>query len=101
MLRNPDSISVNDILIEDPLMEPFFITKSDNSGYTLYERVKTGKSEKDYIKTIGYFSNFGNCIKRVARELISHQKQTQYSSIREYIKTYSDLEQKMKTLTEL
>jgi hypothetical protein len=101
MLRNPDSISANDILIEDPLMEPFFITKSDTSGYTVYERVTTGKNDKDYIKTIGYFSNFGNCLKRVSKELLTYQKKNHYSSIREYLKTYSELEQKMRTITEL
>jgi hypothetical protein len=101
MLRNPNSISANDILIEDPLMEPLFITKSDTSGYTLYERVKTGKSDKDYIKTIGYFSNFGNCLKRASKELVVHQKQTHYSTVREYLKTYSEIEQRIKTLTDI
>ena len=101
MLRRPDSIPTSDILIEDTLIEPYFISKSPGNGYTLYERVKTGKEAKDYIKTVGYFSNFGNCLKRIARELISHKSKDHYSSIKEYIKTYSDLESQIKTLTEI
>ena len=42
MLRKPDSIPAGDTLIEDPVMEPFFISKSSSGGYTLYERVVKG-----------------------------------------------------------
>ena len=31
MLRNPNTIPADDTLIEDPIMEPFFITKSNQS----------------------------------------------------------------------
>lgn len=101
MLRKPDSISANDILIEDTLIEPFFITKSPGSGYTLFERVETGKDSNQYIKTVGYFSNFGNCLKRISKELISYKTQDRYSSIKDYLKTYSELESQIRTLTEI
>ena len=39
MLRRPDSIPDGDTIIEDPVMEPFFIAKSSSGGYTVYERV--------------------------------------------------------------
>ena len=39
MLRNPNSIPATDTIIADPVMEPFFITRSPNNGYTVYERV--------------------------------------------------------------
>ena len=35
MLRNPDSIPASDTLIADPVMEPFFITRSQTGGYTV------------------------------------------------------------------
>ena len=42
MLRRPDSIPATDTVIEDPAMEPFFITNSASGGYTVYERVIKG-----------------------------------------------------------
>lgn len=101
MLRNADTISPSDILIEDPLIEPFFITKSQAGGYTLFERVSRGKDSKAYLRTVGYFSNFSNCLKRVAKELLHHTDTKHYNSIKEYIETHSALQQKMSTLTEL
>jgi hypothetical protein len=101
MLRNTNTISPSDILIEDQLMEPFFITKSPSGGYTVFERVSRGKDNKPYLRTVGYFSNFGNCLKRVAKELLHYTDKKQYNSIKEYIDTHSALEQKMSTLTGL
>lgn len=101
MLRRPDSISATDVLIEDKLIEPFFITKSPTNGYTLFERVETGKDSNQYIKTVGYFSNFGNCLKRVSKELVSYNNKDHYQSIKDYLQTYSDLESKIRTLTEI
>jgi hypothetical protein len=101
MLRNADTISPSDILIEDPLMEPFFITKSQAGGYTLFERVSRGKDNKPYLRTVGYFSNFGYCLRRVAKELLHHTNKEHYSTIKEYIETHNALQQKMSTLTEL
>lgn len=101
MLRNADTISPSDILIEDPLMEPLFITKSQSGGYTVFERVNRGKDGKPYIRTIGYFSSFNSCLKRVSKELLHYTKKEKYSSIKEYIETYSELENKMSTLTSL
>mgnify|MGYP000391906371 CR=1 FL=1 len=50
MLRKPDSIPAGDTLIEDPVMEPFFITRSQTGGYTVYERVVKGENNTEYIK---------------------------------------------------
>ena len=36
MLRKPDSIPSNETIIEDPVMDPFFITRSQTGGYTVY-----------------------------------------------------------------
>jgi hypothetical protein len=101
MLRNTDTISSLDILIEDPLIEPFFITKSQSGGYTLFERVSRGKDDKPYLRTVGYFSNFSNCLKRVAKELLHHSGTRQYNSIKQYIDTHSAIELRMSSLTEL
>ena len=48
MLRNPNSIPAIDTIIADPKMEPFFITRSPNNGYTVYERVIKGDNNTEY-----------------------------------------------------
>lgn len=99
MLRKPDSISPTDTLIEDPVMEPFFIVKSSAGGYVVYERVTKGEKKIEYIKTHGYPSNFNNALKMVSRELLYQANDRHFTSIKEYIQTFEQLEQKMRTLT--
>lgn len=101
MLRKPDSIPASDVLIEDALIEPYFITKSPATGYTVYERIETGKDKKQYIKTIGYFTNFAGCLRVIAKELINHKDKNHYTTIKEYIQAYNDIEAKITTLTEV
>ena len=48
MLRNPDSVPASDTLIQDPVMEPFFITRSQTGGFTVYERVTKGENNTSY-----------------------------------------------------
>ena len=67
MLRNPDSIPAGDTIIEDPALEPFFITHSQVGGYVVYERVVKGENKNNYLKTIGYPSNFNYALKMVSR----------------------------------
>ena len=52
MLRRPDSIPAGDTIIEDPIMDPFFIAISSSGCYTVYERVIKGDNDTHYIKTI-------------------------------------------------
>jgi len=65
MLRNPNSIPSGDTIIQDPVMEPFFITRSQTGGYTVYERVTKGENNTEYIKTICYPGNFNHALKSV------------------------------------
>ena len=99
MLRNPNSISPSDTIIEDPIMEPFFITHSSSGGYTVYERVTKGETETKYLKTHGYPSNFNNALKMVSKELLNQSNNRHFSSIKEYIETFERLQQQMRTLT--
>lgn len=99
MLRRPDSISPVDTIIEDPVMEPFFIVKSSAGGYVVYERVIKGENKTEYIKSHGYPSNFNNALKMVSRELLYQANDRHFTSIKEYIQTFEQLEQKMRTLT--
>ena len=93
MLRNPNSIPDGDTLIQDPVMEPFFIAKSQSGGYTVYERVIKGDNNTEYIKTVCYPANFSYALKKVAEEKLNEKKS--YSSIKEYVDTYDTISKTM------
>ena len=84
MLRNPNSIPDGDTIIQDPVMEPFFIAKSQSGGYTVYERVIKGENKTEYIKTVCYPSNFGGALKTVAREILNGDPTKKVYSLKEY-----------------
>jgi hypothetical protein len=99
MLRNPDTIPAGDTIIQDPAMEPFFITKSSAvGGFTVYERVNRGKNEKSYLRTVCYPSSFNSALKTVAKELLNHSEKKQYDTVKEYIQSWNEIEEKMKTI---
>ena len=100
MLRRPDSIPDGDTVIEDPVMEPFFIAKSTSGGYTVYERVIKGENDTPYIKTICYPATFNHALKVVSRELLNTGK-NYYTSIKDYIQEWKDIQYKMTTLTDI
>lgn len=91
MLRNPNSIPATDIIIEDPAMEPFFITNSQSGGYTVYERVKRGENGKKYIRTVAYPSTFDRALRIVSREKLNSDTGKTYSSIGEYVNKWKEI----------
>ena len=93
MLRKPDSIPSSDTIIQDPSMEPFFISKSSTGGFTVYERVIKGENNTPYIKTICYPANFSYTLKTVAQEKLNEKKS--YDSIKEYVDTYKSISEEM------
>ena len=101
MLRNPNTIPATDTIIEDPMMEPFFITKSTSGGFTVYEKVTRGQKENEYLRTVSYPSNFGNALKTVAKELLNHSEKKHYGTVKEYIQSWNEIEQKINTITML
>lgn len=100
MLRRPDSIPAGDTVIEDPVMEPFFIAKSSSGGYTLYERVVKGENNTHYIKTICYPGNFNAALKAVCREILNSNS-NHYSSIKDYITEWKDIQEKISNFTSI
>ena len=100
MLRRPDSIPAGDTIIEDSIMEPFFIAKSSSGGYTVYERVVKGDNDTHYIKTICYPANFNYALKAVSREMLN-SKSNHYTTIKSYVKEWKDIEEKMSSLTSI
>lgn len=98
MIRKADSLKPTDKIIQDPVMEPFFITKALGSGYTVYERVQKKKTQ--YLKTVGYPSNFNHALKMVARELLDSNETAEYESLQQYISEYKSIQEKLSSLTD-
>jgi hypothetical protein len=98
MLRKPDSIPSSDTVITDPALEPFFISRSNTGGYTLFERVIKGDNDTEYIKTICYPSNFTNALKKAAEELLNKSKE--YNSIKEYVEEFKTIQTKITSIME-
>lgn len=98
MLRNPNSIPAADTLIEDPVMEPFFISRSQTGGYTVYERVVKGDNNTEYIKTVSYPSNFGNALKTVAREILNEEGKKY--SLKEYVDRWENVKNSLLSILE-
>lgn len=101
MLRNADSISKNDTVITDPVMEPYFIVKSSSGGYVVYERVIKGDKKREYLNTICYPSSFNYALKVVAREKLYNKENRKYESIQEYIGQWKAIEESMKTMIQI
>ena len=78
---------------------PFFITKSSSGGFTVYERVTRGEKDNEYLRTVCYPSSFNSALKTVAKELLNHSEKKQYNTVKEYIQSWNEIEEKMKTIT--
>lgn len=98
MLRKPNSIPSGDTVIQDPVMEPFFITRSQTGGYTVYERVIKGDNDTEYIKTLGYPSRFGNAIQMVARELLNKGGKTY--DLKTYVERWESVKNSLTSILE-
>lgn len=100
MLRKPDSIPAGDTLIQDAVMEPFFIAKSQSGGYTVYERVIKGEKNTEYIKTICYPATFNHALKVVARERLNNGLKKSYS-LGEYVNRWENIQKELIGITSI
>ena len=100
MLRKPDSIPAGDTLIQDPVMEPFFISKSQSGGYTVYERVVKGNNDTEYIKTVSYPASFNGALKRVANEKLNNGESKVYN-LQEYVTRWENIQKEMLSITSI
>ena len=98
MLRNPNSIPSSDTVIQDPVMEPYFITRSQTGGYTVFERVIKGDNNTDYIKSLGYPSNFGSAMKMVAREILNEEGKTY--DLKTYVERWENVKNSLTSILE-
>jgi hypothetical protein len=91
--------------IRDNRIEPYFIGK-DTHCYTVYETVtpdtrytEGNVAGKDYTKPMGHYSNFGQCLKAIARNKTNDKKN--YDSIKEYIESFKAIQQELNKLIDL
>ena len=96
MARKPNSLT----LIEDPSMEPFFITK-DEHCYTVNKKVtsnadhfrSTGKS-KTYTKALTFHADFGTALERITKEQL-HTKE-HFKTLSDFLDYYTKIETNIK-----
>lgn len=100
MLRRPDSIPAGDTVIADPVMEPFFISKSQSGGYTVYERVVKGDNDTEYIKTVSYPATFNAALKRVVNEKLNNGENKLYD-LKTYLTRFETIYSSVSALTSI
>lgn len=90
--------------ITDPTLEPYFITK-DEYSFTVKEKVspntghfRTQGKGKSYEKSLCYFPNFDQALKKIATLKLS-QKES-YTSIQDYIEDYNVISNQIKSYTD-
>ena len=79
-------------------MEPYFITRSQNNGYTVFQRVVKGENNTEYIKTVSYPSNFSMALKTVAREILNEGGKTY--DLKTYVKRWEDVKNSLTSILE-
>jgi len=79
-------------------MEPFFITRSQTGGFTVYERVVKGENDTEYVKSLGYPSTFGHALKMVAREKLNVEGET--FTLKEYVDRWEDVKNSLTSIIE-
>lgn len=99
MLRNPSTIPAGDTVIEDAVLEPYFIVNSTSGGYTVYERVNRGKEGKPYLRSVCYPSTFNHALKVIAKEKLNTGETTYYTSIKEYISKWESITESIEKAT--
>ena len=95
MLRNPDSLPSGDTLIQDPAMEPYFITRSQNHEYTVFERVVKGENNTPYLRTVCYPARFSYALKTVMKELQDFKGKNKFTSLKEYMNKWDGINEKI------
>lgn len=93
--------SSSSIVIKDPLIEPYFITR-DQYCYTINEVTtpdpKYTSSGKTYIRSLGHYSKFNICLEEIALQKLNKKN---YSSIKEYIAEWKKITESFKNLIEI
>lgn len=82
-------------LIQDEILEPFFIVRYAEGGFGVMKTRIDGKGNLKF-RVIGYPSTFLVCLDMIAKEK-QHEEGQVYNSIQEYIESWKKIS---KTITE-
>ena len=77
--------------INDPLMEPYFISMDDNCmtvNIKIIPDARYSNSGKEYVKVIGHYSNLSSALKSIAKDKVNSQS---YDSLQNYIEEYKSV----------
>jgi hypothetical protein len=77
--------------INDPAMEPYFISMDDNCmtvNIKVTPDARYTENGKEYVKIVGHYSNLSNALKSIAKEKANSNS---YDSLREYIDEYQSI----------
>jgi hypothetical protein len=90
-------------LIEDPRLEPYFITK-DETCYTVNERIQPNSNHfrskgggKEYSKPQGYYASFERALIKISEEKL-HTK-GDFSSVDEFLEKFKQISNQIKSYT--
>lgn len=83
--------------IKDPALEPYFI-QLDDYCYAVQEIIVAQESGKEYQNTLGFYSDFGSCLKAIAKSKV---KKSSYESVKEFLEEYNKIIKRLESITEL
>ena len=82
-------------IINDPVIEPYFISR-DKYCYTLY-KMTYPEGGKPYKKACGHYHGLKDILRLLASNKVITNKE-HYSSIKEYLNEYQQIEESVKNL---
>jgi hypothetical protein len=83
--------------IKDPALEPYYI-QLDDYCYAVQQIIISQESGKEYQNTLGFYSDFGSCLKAIAKNEV---KKGSYESIKEFLTEYNKIINRLTSVTDL
>jgi hypothetical protein len=85
----------NEIIIEDPLLEPFLITRSKTGSFNVYEKRTNPKGTAIYLKPLCFSTSFATTVRKVIVELANQGEPGQVRNLREYLSNWDAIAEKV------
>lgn len=76
-------------LIEDPVLEPFFITQDAGGGFTVHRKRFNARGELKY-SDVCYPVSFSACLSRIAKEKLGEPGKS-FATIQEYLDRWKEI----------
>jgi len=99
MAKKPKNVTI----IQDPLLEPYYITK-DDMCYTVNERITPNEHHfrsigkgKEYAKPQGYYPEFKQALEKISKEKLHNKKE---NTLQEFLNEYKSIENNIKQYTD-